>query len=65
MGETSTTTLNVINNQEAMENLSVIENLDADELMFYHAIRTDLDKLRLKPNLQTIHNILAYSKSLR
>lgn len=65
MGETFTTNLNVINNQGAMENLNVIENLDADELMFYHAIRTDLDQLQLKPNLQTIHNILNYSKGLR
>ncbi|MCJ8211911.1 hypothetical protein MUY27_19490 [Mucilaginibacter sp. RS28] len=65
MGETSTTTLTVINNQGEMEKLSVTANLDADELMFYHAIRTDLDKMQVKPSLQTIHNILNYSKRKR
>lgn len=65
MGENFTTPFNVFNNQGAMEKSTVIENLDADEMMFYHAIRTDLDQLQLKPNLQTIHNILNYSKSKR
>lgn len=65
MGETFTTTLNVISNQEAMEKLIVRETMDADETIFYHAIRTDLDKLQLKPGLVTIHNILNYSKRLR
>ncbi|NCD71626.1 hypothetical protein [Mucilaginibacter agri] len=66
MGEIFTTTfLNVINNQDAMDKSTVIENMDGDEMLFYHAIRTDLDKLQLKPNLQTIHNILNYSKQVR
>jgi len=33
-------------------------------LIFYHSIRADLDLLRKKPKLQTIHYILDYSKSL-
>ena len=65
MGETFTTFFNVINNQDAMEKQLVNENLDADELLFYHAIRTDLDKLQMKPSLQTIHNILKHSKQKR
>jgi hypothetical protein len=66
MGELFTKTfLNVINNQDAMDKSNVIENMDADEMLFYHSLRTDLDKLQLKPNLQTIHNILNYSKRMR
>lgn len=66
MGELFTTTfLNVINNQDAMDKSTVRESMGADETLFYHAIRTDLDKLQLKPNLQTIHNILNYSKQVR
>jgi len=66
MGELFTTTfLNVINDQDAMDKSNVIENMDADEMLFYHSLRTDLDKLQLKPNLQTIHNILNYSKRIR
>jgi hypothetical protein len=66
MGELFTTTfLNVINNQDAMDKSNVIENMDADEMLFYHSLRTDLDQLQLKPNLQTIHNILNYSKHMR
>ncbi|WP_183564704.1 hypothetical protein [Mucilaginibacter sp. SP1R1] len=41
------------------------ENLDADEVIFYNSIRADLDLLTRKPQLQTIHQILDYSKSLR
>jgi hypothetical protein len=66
MGELFTTTfLNVINNQDAMDKSNVIENMDADEMLFYHSLRTDLDQMQLKPNLQTIHNILNYSKHMR
>ena len=66
MGELFTTTfLNVINNQDAMDKSNVIENMDADEMLFYHSLRTDLDQLQLKPSLQTIHNILNYSKRMR
>ncbi len=66
MGELFTTTfLNVINNQDAMDKSIVIENMDADEMIFYHSLRTDLDQLQLKPNLQTIHNILNYSNRIR
>ena len=65
MGETFTKTFNAISNQEAMEKLIVREAMDADETIFYHAIRTDLDKLQVKPSLVTIHNILNYSKRLR
>jgi hypothetical protein len=66
MGELFTKTfLHAINNQDAMDKSNVIENMDADEMLFYHSLRTDLDKLQLKPNLQTIHNILNYSKRMR
>ncbi|MFD0763575.1 hypothetical protein ACFQZI_01835 [Mucilaginibacter lutimaris] len=41
------------------------ENLDVDDVMFYHSIRADLDLLKKKPKLQTIHHILDYSKSRR
>jgi hypothetical protein len=64
MDETFTTTLNLLtNNAKVSEEL--MENLDADELMFYHSLRADLDLLKKNPKVQTVHNILNYSKSLR
>lgn len=65
MGETFTTTLNDTTNQKAMNESEAIENLEADDLMFYHSLRTDLDLLNRNPSSETIHNILNYSKSLR
>ena len=63
MGETFT--LNVFTNQNEVKNLNVTENLEGDELMFYHSLRADLNLLQKMPKLQTIHYILDYSKSLR
>ena len=65
MGETFTTTLNNTSNQKAMNESEAIENLEADDLMFYHSLRTDLDLLKKNPSSETIHNILNYSKSRR
>jgi hypothetical protein len=63
MGETFT--FNAITNQNEVRKNDVTENLEGDELMFYHSLRADLDLLNKKPKLQTIHYILDYSKSLR
>ena len=64
MDETFTTILNVLTNK-AKVNEELQVNLEGDELMFYHALRADLDLLKKNPKLQTIHHILDYSKSLR
>jgi hypothetical protein len=64
MDETFTTTLNLLTNK-AKVNEELQENLEGDELMFYHALRADLDLLERNPKLQTIHHILDYSKSFR
>jgi hypothetical protein len=64
MDETFTKTLNGIANQAQM-NDNVHEYLDADDMIFYNSIRADLDLLKKKPKVQTIHQILDYSKSLR
>ena len=64
MDETFTRTLNANANQAEM-NDNVHLNLDADELIFYNSIHADLDLLAKKPKVQTIHQILDYSKSLR
>ena len=64
MDETFTTTLNLLTNK-AKVNEELQENLEGDELMFYHSLRADLDLLKKSPKLQTIHQILDYSKSLR
>ncbi|HZX59948.1 MAG TPA: hypothetical protein VFE54_14525 [Mucilaginibacter sp.] len=65
MDETSTTTtLNETSNNKAMNESDAIENLEADDLMFYHSLRADLDLLKRNPNSQTIHNILNYSKTM-
>ncbi|WP_428327334.1 hypothetical protein [Mucilaginibacter sp.] len=64
MDETFTTTLNLLTNK-AKVNEELQENLEGDELMFYHSLRADLDLLKKNPKVQTIHQILDYSKSLR
>jgi hypothetical protein len=63
MGETFT--LNEFTNQNGVMKTDVTENLEGDELMFYHSLRAELDLLQKMPKLQTIHYILDYSKSLR
>jgi hypothetical protein len=65
MGETFTSILNSVTNKAQVKQSEVHENLEADDVMFYHSIRADLDLLKKKPKLQTIHYILDYSKSLR
>ena len=64
MDETSTTTLNLRTNKDKMDG-EVQENLGGDELIFYHSIRSELDLLKKNPRVQTVHQILDYSKSLR
>ncbi len=63
MGETFT--LNVLTNQNEVKKADVNENLEGDDLMFYHSLRAELEVLTKTPKLQTIHYILDYSKSLR
>jgi len=65
MGETFTSILNAVTNKAQLKESDVHENLEADDVIFYHSIRADLDLLKKKPKLQTIHHILDYSKSLR
>ncbi|MDB5286579.1 MAG: hypothetical protein JWR05_1528 [Mucilaginibacter sp.] len=65
MGETFTSNFNAVTNKAQMKESGVQENLEADAVIFYHSIRADLDLLKKKPKLQTIHHILDYSKSLR
>ena len=64
MDETFTTTLNVLT-ARAKVNQEMQENLEGDELMFYLSLRADLDRLKKNPKVQTIHNILDHSRSLR
>jgi hypothetical protein len=63
MGETFT--LTGLQNQTEVKNLDVKENLEGDDLIFYHSLRAELDLLKKNPKLQTIHYILDHSKSLR
>nr|WP_067055391.1 hypothetical protein [Mucilaginibacter sp. L294] len=65
MGETFTSIFNVVTNKAQVKESEVHENLEADDVIFYRSIRADLDLLKKKPKLQTIHYILDYSKSLR
>jgi hypothetical protein len=64
MNETFTT-LNNTSNQKAMNESDANENLEADDLIFYHSLRPDLDLLKKTPSPQLIHKILDYSRSLR
>ena len=63
MGETFT--FKELTNQNEVKNTDVTENLEGDDMIFYHSIRAELDLLQKKPKLQTIHSILDYSKSLK
>jgi len=65
MGETFTNPLDATTNQSVVNDPDVLESLGADELMFYHSLRADLDLLNKSPKLQTIHYILDHSKSIR
>jgi hypothetical protein len=66
MDETSTTTINETSNQAAMKKAdATTENLEADDLIFYHSLRNELKLLTKNPGLKTVHQILNYSKSLR
>jgi len=67
MGETSTTTIiNATSKQAAMKATdATTENLEADDLIFYHSLRNELDLLKKNPSSKTVHQILNYSKSLR
>ena len=63
MGETFTSIFNAVTNKAQVKQSEVHENLEADDVMFYNSIRADLDLLKKKPKLQTIHYILDYSKT--
>jgi hypothetical protein len=66
MGETSTTTINETSNTAAMKETDAkSENLEADDLIFYHSLRDELNLLKKNPSSKTIHQILNYSRSLR
>ena len=65
MDETYTTTLNVTANQSTVKEPDVIALLDADETVFYHSIRSELDLLQQQPKQQIIDNILNYSRNRR
>jgi hypothetical protein len=51
MGETFT--LNTLTNQNEVNKSDVTENLEGDELIFYHSLRAEFDLLKKKPKLQT------------
>ncbi|MEO8949079.1 hypothetical protein [Mucilaginibacter sp.] len=63
MGETFTK--NELTNANEVMKLNMTDNLEGDDLIFYHSLRAELDTLKKSPKLQTIHHILDHSKSLR
>jgi len=65
MGEIFTNSFNAVINNAPVKESEVRENLEADDLIFYHSIRAELDLLKKRPKLQTIHYILDHSKSFR
>lgn len=60
-----TFTLNGLTNETKVKKVDTDENLEGDDLIFYHSLRADLDLLKKNPKLQTIHYILDHSKSMR
>jgi hypothetical protein len=66
MGEISTSIINETSNKAAMKASDApTENLEADDLIFYHSLRNELNLLKKNPSSKTVHQILNYSKSLR
>ncbi|RCH54414.1 hypothetical protein DJ568_11335 [Mucilaginibacter hurinus] len=65
MDETSTKNLFAVTNNTVVKEKNATEILDADDLIFYHSLRADLAQLEVTPKLQTIHQILDYSRSVR
>jgi hypothetical protein len=65
MGETSTSTINGTSKQAAMKDTDAKENLEGDDLIFYHSLRNELNLLKKNPSSKIVHQILNYSKSLR
>lgn len=65
MGEISTNFSNAITNKAMVEGLDITEYADADEMIFYYALRSELELLKQKPRKQVIDNLLNYSKSIR
>jgi hypothetical protein len=63
MMETLTNNLNspVIDNE--MMEVDVMQNVGADEILFYNDIRADLDEIQLMPKTDTVNRILNYSKN--
>jgi hypothetical protein len=60
-----TFTLNGLTNETKVKKAETDENLEGDDLIFYHSLRAELDLLKKRPKLQTIHYILDHSKSMR
>jgi hypothetical protein len=65
MTESFTTTINPTNSLDMNEQETTIENIGADEVIFYNAIRADLDMIAFHPKADTVQKILNHSKSLR
>ena len=65
MDETFTNSLNAVINSTQVKQPDVHENLEADDLIFYHSIRADLDLLKKQPRPQIVHYILDHSKSFK
>jgi tRNA uridine 5-carbamoylmethylation protein Kti12 len=53
-----TSTLNELTNQNEVMKESVKENLEADDLIFYHSLRPQLDLLQKNPPLSTTFLII-------
>ncbi len=51
----------VISNE--MKEADAIQNVGTDEILFYNAIRADLDEIQLRPKTETVNRILHYSKN--
>lgn len=65
MTETFTTIINSTSNSLEMKEQDSIENLGADEAIFYNSIRADLDLMVTNPRVDTVQKILNHSQNLR
>ncbi|QJD94981.1 hypothetical protein HH214_03335 [Mucilaginibacter robiniae] len=64
MSENSTT-LKTNTGKAMVKGRDMIECAEADEVIFFHALRTELDRLQKRPKQHTIDNILQHSRNLR
>lgn len=59
----TSTSVNKVNYSQHNQEINPVENLEAQDLMFYDSIKPQLSSLTKTPSDETIDKILAYSRA--